>query len=50
MLSAPVEIDKLRETYKKDERVGPKYEWLSNEFAARIPEVEPAYPCEGDER
>ncbi|WP_244746197.1 hypothetical protein [Paraburkholderia terricola] len=49
MLTAPIELEKLREIYKKDERVGPKYEWLANEFAARIPEVEPAYPCGDDE-
>lgn len=50
MLSAPAEVEKLRETYKDDKRVGPKYDWLAIEFAARIPEVEPAYPCEDDGR
>jgi len=50
MLAAPAEVESLRKIYKEDERVGPKYDWLASEFAARIPEVEPAYPCEDDER
>jgi hypothetical protein len=50
MLAAPAEIEKLRELFKADERVGPKYDWLAEEFAARIPEVNPAFPCEDDER
>lgn len=48
MLSAPAEFECLRELYKDDERVWPKYEWLAQEFAARIPEVERAYPYEDD--
>jgi len=50
MLAAPAEIEKLRELFKADKRVGPKYDWLAEEFAARIPEVNRAYPCEDDER
>lgn len=50
MLEAPVEVERLREIYRNDVRVGPKYDWLANEFAARIPEVELAYPCENDDR
>lgn len=50
MLAAPAEIEKLREQFKGDVRVGPKYDWLADEFAARIPEVNPAYPCEDDEK
>lgn len=49
MLGAPAEVEKLRENYKEDERVRVKYDWLASEFAARIPEVEPAYPCEDDD-
>jgi hypothetical protein len=49
MLAAPIEVGKLREANKADERIREKYEWLANEFAARIPEVDPAYPCEDDE-
>ncbi|CAI8952874.1 MULTISPECIES: hypothetical protein [Pseudomonas] len=48
MLAAPAEVESLRELYKEDERVGPKYDWLAHEFAARIPEVERAYPYEDD--
>jgi hypothetical protein len=44
MLAAPAEVEKLRENYKEDERVRAKCDWLASEFAARIPEVDPAYP------
>lgn len=50
MLEAPAVIEKLREQFKDDERVHPKYEWLAKEFEARIPEVDPPYPCEDDEK
>lgn len=46
MLDAPAEIENLREQFKDDDRVRPKYEWLAKEFEARIPEVNPPYPCE----
>jgi len=49
MLKAPAEIEKLIEQFKDDDRVRPKYEWLAKEFAARIPEVNPPYPCDGDD-
>lgn len=49
MLKAPAEIKKLREQFKGDNRVRPKYEWLAKEFEARIPEVNPPYPCEEDD-
>lgn len=49
MLAAPAEVEKLMEDYKENERVRAKYDWLASEFAARIPEVELAYPCEDDE-
>lgn len=49
MLNAPEEIEKLREQFKDDDRVRPKYEWLTKEFEARIPEVNPPYPCEDDD-
>ncbi|WP_367239279.1 hypothetical protein AB1H94_08210 [Pseudomonas fulva] len=49
MLKAPAEIEKLREQFKDDDRVRPKYEWLAKEFEARIPEVDPPYPCEDDD-
>lgn len=50
MLEAPAEIDKLREQFKDDPKVLPKYVWLAEEFAARIPEANPPYPCEDDEK
>lgn len=49
MLEAPIEVEELREAHKADERIREKYEWLARDLAARIPEVDPAYPCEDDE-
>lgn len=49
MLNAPAEIEKLREQFKDGERARLKYEWLAKEFEARIPEVNPPYPCEDED-
>jgi len=49
MLEARIEVERLREAHKADERIREKYEWLARDLAARIPEIDSAYPCEDDE-
>lgn len=49
MLNAPSEIERLREQFKDDDNVRPKYEWLAEEFRSRILEVNPPSLSEDDE-